>query len=59
MAFGGVHAGGKGVQPLDAVGQPVLDQKVQRAIGHWGLPPIAAVGQTLKNLVGPQRLVRF
>lgn len=59
MRLARMHAGGKGVQAADAMGQPVLHQKIQRAIGHRGLVAEPFRRQPLQHVIGPQRAVLF
>ncbi len=54
-----MQAGGKGIQPLQAMRQPVLDQKFKRAIGHGRLTAKAFVGQPAQNLIRAHGPVRF
>ena len=53
MGLAGVHAGGKGVQPLDAVRKPMLHQELQRAIGDGGLIAEPLGRQTVQHIIGP------
>jgi len=57
VRLAGVDAGGKGVQPLDAVGKAVVHQKLQRAIGDGGLVAETIGGKTRQHVIGTKRLV--
>ncbi len=57
MRLARMHAGGKGIQAADAMGEPVLHQKIQRAIGHRGLIAEPFGRQPLQHIIGPQRAV--
>gem|GEM_PF-3463 len=59
MVMAGVQTGGKGVQPLQSMRQTMLDQKLQRAIGHRRLAAKAFGGKTVKNLIGAHGTVAF
>lgn len=54
-----MQAGRKGVQTLQAMRQPVLDQEFQRPIGYRGLPPETFVGQPVQHLIGPHGAMRL
>lgn len=55
----GMEAGGKGVQPLKAMRQPMLDQKLKRTIGDRRLTAKSGLGQPVKHLVSAHRPMRF
>ena len=57
MRLARMHAGGKGIQAADAVGQPCLDQKIQCAIGDGGLVAETFGGKALQHVIGAQRAV--
>lgn len=59
MVVAGVQAGGKSVQPLQPVRQPVFDQKFQRAIGDRRLAAEPFGRKAVQNLVSAHRTVRF
>ena len=59
MVVAGMQAGGKGVQPLQAMRQPMFHQKFQGAIGHWRLPAKSLSRQAVQNLIGTHGPVRF
>ena len=48
-----------GVQTTHAMGQPLLDQKIQRAIGNRRLTTKPVLGQALQHLIGTKGAVRF
>lgn len=54
-----MHAGGKGIQPLDPVRKPMFHQKIERPVRHRRLCAKPVIGQPLKHLIGPQRTVFF
>jgi hypothetical protein len=57
VRFAGVGAGHEGVQATDAVREPLLDQKVEGAIGDRWLVAVAVLGETIQNFVGAKRPV--
>jgi hypothetical protein len=57
MRLARMGAGGKGVQPLDAVRQPVFHQKLQRAVCHRRLVAEPLGRQPSQHVIGPQRAV--
>lgn len=59
MVLIGMQAGREGVQPLQPVCQPVLDQKFQRPVGDRGLTAEAGFRKPVQNLVGAKGLMRF
>ena len=59
MVRAGMAAGGKGVQPLYAVRKPLIDQELQRAIGHRGLVAKALGRQPLQHVIGAERAMIF
>lgn len=59
MGFAGVHAGGEGIQPADAVGKTQVHQEIQRPIGDRGLIAKTFSGKTLQHVIGAHGLVRF
>ncbi len=59
MRFARMHAGGKCVQSADPMGQPVLHQKIQRAISHRRLVPEPLGGKPLQHVIGTQRAMFF
>lgn len=59
MVVAGMQAGGKGVQPLQTMRQPMFHQKFQGAIGHWRLATESLGGQAVQNLIGAHGPVRF
>lgn len=59
MRLARVHAGGKGVQPPDAVGKAKVHQKLQRAIGNRGLVAKAFGGKALQHVISAHGPVLF
>ena len=59
MVLRGMRAGGKGIKTPDAMGQPVLDQKIQRAIRHRGLRAIAFGSKLAQHVISPKRPMRL
>lgn len=53
------RAGDEGAQPLDPVGEAVLDQEVERAVDHRRLPAQPRLAQPVQELVGRHRPVGF
>lgn len=51
----GLHAGGKGIEPADAVHQPLGHQKIERPVGHGRLGAKALGGKAFEHLIGAQR----
>jgi hypothetical protein len=58
MRSAGAHAGGKGIEPPDAMRETVIDQELQRAVGDRRLIAEAAFGKLFQNLVGAHRPMR-
>lgn len=54
-----MHACGEGVQPADAVGEPLLDQEFQRPIRDRRLVSETVLGQPLENVIGPHGAMRL
>lgn len=54
MILAGMSAGGKRIQPLDAMRQTLLHQKIQRAIRNRGLVAKAFGRQPVKDVVSAQ-----
>ena len=59
MGDAGMHAGGKGVQPANAVGKAILDQEIQRAICDGWLMAKTVGGKTFKHLVSAHGAMRL
>jgi hypothetical protein len=57
MGLPGMGAGDEGVEPLDLVREAVLDEEIERAIGHRRLRAEPGVAQEVENRVGSQRAV--
>ena len=57
MSLAGVHAGGKGIHPLNAVRKPLIHQKIQGAVGHRGLVAKPFGSKALQHLIGTQSAV--
>lgn len=57
MGLAGVGAGDKGVQPLDLVSKAVLDQKIQRPVGHGRLRAEPFFAQAVEDVIGAKRAV--
>ena len=57
MIFAGTRAGDIGVQCLDFVGEPGLDQKIESAVGDRGLCAQTSGCQLRQYIIGPQRTV--
>ena len=59
MVMARMQAGRKGVQPLQAMRQPVFDQKLQRAIGDGRLAAEAFGRKAVQHLIGAHGAMRF
>lgn len=59
VILAGMQTGGKGVQPLQAMRQPMLDQKLKRTIGDRRLATKTCLGQPVKHFVSAHRPMRF
>jgi zinc transport system substrate-binding protein len=54
-----VHAGGKGVQAVDAVNKPLFDKEIQCAVGDGGLVAETISSQALQHVICPKGAVMF
>lgn len=54
-----MQTGGEGVQPLQAMGQTMMDKEFERPIGHRRLTAEAIGGKPVKHLIGPHRAMRL
>jgi zinc transport system substrate-binding protein len=57
MRLARMHAGGKGIQAVDAVRQPLFHKEIQRAVGDRGLVAKAIGGQPLQHVIGTKGAV--
>ena len=55
MVFTRMSTRNKGIQTLDLVSEPMLDQKIERAIGHGWLRSKPCLAQQLQYGVGAKR----
>lgn len=59
MGLARMHAGGESVEPADPMREPLLDEEVERTIGHGRLVSETLLRQPLQHLVGAERPVFF
>ncbi len=57
MAGPGMGAGDEGVEPFDLVRETVVDEKLQRPVGHGRLRSEAGLAQAVEHVIGPERAV--